>query len=275
MNCVVCGAQMNAKQEWLFNCSSCGFASSSLEAGSGRGIGGLESLRRHNFRNLLDRVARKFSLEDKTLLEVGCAEGWFLEDARNRGLNILAIEPSAEHAELARSNGFDVLDGFFPDAAPHDQKFDFIAFNDVFEHLPDPDTAIKSCEALLNPGGVLILNLPSNKGIIYRMGSILNSIGMSSTLERLWQKGFPSPHLTYFNPDTLHRFVDANTELAHVETFSLDTMVADGLLERIQASHRGVSGWLLYFVVLLALPVVRILPSDIIVGVFQKNSAET
>lgn len=274
MDCVVCGAQMNAKREWLFNCSSCGFASSSLEAGSGRGIGGLESLRRHNFRKLLSQVATKFSLDGKSLLEVGCAEGWFLDEAKARGMNVIAIEPSVEHADLARSNGFKVLDGFFPDAAPADGKFDFIVFNDVFEHLPEPIEAIQSCEALLKPGGVLVLNLPSNKGIVYRLGSILNSFGMASTLDRLWQKGFPSPHLTYFNAGTLQRFVGAKTKLGHVETFSLDTIVADGLLERIQASHRGIVSWVLYLVVLLALPLVKILPSDIIVGVFQKKNAK-
>ena len=72
----------------------------------------------------------------------------------------------------------------------------------------------------------------------------------------------------------MHRFVTARTELAHVETFSLDTIVSDGLLERIQASHRGGVGWLLYLAVFLALPAFKILPSDIIVGVFQKKKAK-
>ena len=122
----------------------------------------------------------------------------------------------------------------------------------------------------MRPGGVLVLNLPSNNGIIYRVGKLLAKLGKPSTLERLWQKDFPSPHLTYFNPATLKRFVGGETALRHVETFSLDTIVADGLLERIQASQPGVAGRLIHGVLLASLPIFRFLPADIIVGVFEK-----
>ena len=270
MICFLCGAKMKARRIWLFNCPSCGIESSNLKAGSGRGIGGLESLRRHNFSAMMDRIEKHYSLSNKSVLEVGCAEGWFLEEARARGLRVIAIEPSTEHAEIARAKGFKVLDGYFPQSAPSETKFDFVVFNDVFEHLPDPQGAIESCHGLLNPGGALVLNLPSNTGIVYRVASLLDRLGMSSTLDRLWQKDFPSPHLTYFNADTLRRFVTSNTELRHVETLPLDTIVSDGLSERIRASHRGLTGWMLHTILLLALPFVRILPADIIVGIFEK-----
>ena len=270
MKCIVCDNQMISQEEWLFNCPTCGFSASKLSAGSGRGIGGLESLRRHNFAKLIGRLAKRYTLEDKSLFEVGCAEGWFLEEAEKNGKHVSAIEPSSPHAEMARSIGFQVKKGFFPADAPGGSQYDYIVFNDVFEHLPDPTGAITRCEELLRPGGVLVLNLPSNDGVIYRIGNMLAKMGKPSTLERMWQKEFPSPHLTYFNSGTLRRFVSEKTGLRYIDTFSLDTIAADGLLERIQASHPGIKGRAIYGILLIALPILNFLPPDIIVGIFEK-----
>jgi len=257
-------------QPWLYACSNCGFGTSSLTAGGGRGIEGLETLRRRNFATLCEWLNERFALAGKKLLEVGCAEGWFLEEARNRGMIVFAIEASLPHAEISRAKGFDVTDGFFPDDIDAQGLFDFIVFNDVFEHLPNPVSALARCEELLEPGGALILNLPSNRGIFYRLGSLLARVGRPSSLERLWQKGFPSPHLTYFNPTTLRRFVDRYTRLRHVGTFSLDTFEVEGLWERIKTSHPGIAGRIIYTGLRMALPVMRLLPADIVVGVFEK-----
>lgn len=271
MKCQVCNSEMAQKEPWFFLCPSCGFAASILTAGSGRGIGGLEALRRKNFSSLLERLARSYDLAGKSLLEVGCAEGWFLEAARDRQMNVSAIEPSQPHAHMARTKGFAVTEGFFPADLPQGGRFDYIVFNDVFEHLPNPAEAIRVCEQRLLPGGVLVLNLPSNQGVIYRIATLLAKFGRKSILERLWQKGLPSPHLSYFNPRALERFVSTNTSLRHVQTFALASISADGLRERINASHKGMVAGVINIFLLLALPLLAILPPDITVAVFEKT----
>ena len=273
MKCAVCNGQMRQMQPWLYVCSDCGFGASSLTAGGGRGIEGLATLRRRNFATLCEWLNERYVLNGKKVLEVGCAEGWFLEEARYRGMIGCAIEPSLPHAEMSRTKGFDVIDGFFPDDIDASGMFDFIVFNDVFEHLPNPVSALLRCEELLEPGGVLVLNLPSNRGAFYRLSALLARVGRPGPLERLWQKGFPSPHLTYFNPATLRRFVDRYTGLRHVGTFCLDTFVADGLWERIKTSHPGIAGRIIYTGLCLTLPMMRLLPADIVVGVFEKQQA--
>jgi SAM-dependent methyltransferase len=185
---------------------------------------------------------------------------------------VSAIEPSIPHAEMSRIKGFDVTTGFFPEDVSAPDKFDFIVFNDVFEHLPDPKAALTRCEALLAPGGVLVLNLPSNHGLIYRLASLLARNGQLTLLERLWQKDFPSPHLSYFNPDVLQRFVDRYSRLRHIDTFYLDTFIAEGLEARIKATHDGIIGSFIYMGLRVILPVIRLFPADIIVGVFEKPS---
>lgn len=274
MKCLVCDCEMRHIKSWLFNCPNCGFEFSNLTAGGGRGIDGLETLRRRNFASLCDWLAERYSLSGKKVLEVGCAEGWFLEEARRRGMFARAIEPSLPHVEMARAKGFDVASGFFPDDMNAPGKFDFIVFNDVFEHLPDPVGALAHCEQMLEPGGALVLNLPSNRGAIYRLGTLLANIGQPGIQERLWQKGFPSPHLSYFNPTTLRRFVERHSSLRHVGGFRLDSLAADGLRERIEASHPGIMGMIIHAGLRVALPLFRLLPPDIVVGVFDKPSRD-
>lgn len=268
--CVVCQNQLTEQLPWLFRCNSCGLNASSLVAGSGRGIEGLEAVRRKNFRKMCNWLEQCWVLSGKSVLEVGCAEGWFLEEAVRRGMTVKAIEPSAAHAEYSRSKGFDVINGFFPDDVDLEQQFDFVIFNDVFEHLPDPVKAIHHSEALLRQGGVLVLNLPSNRGVLYRLAEFFAKFGNRTILERLWQKGFSSPHLFYFNASTLRRFIKQQTLLEHIKTFTLDTIVPDGLSERVSASHSRWRG-ILNIGLLCAIPVLKILPADIIVGVFQKS----
>ena len=271
MKCIVCLGHMKKTKSWMYECPSCGFGSSNLIAGKGRGVGGLETLRRKNFKHLCKWLNNSYALADKKILEVGCAEGWFLEEALHWGMNVYAIEPSLIHAKMSRSKGFDVIDGFFPnDLVTHD-LFDFIVFNDVFEHLANPVAALAKCEELLVPGGVLVLNAPSNDGIFYHLGDLLAKCGLNSALERLWQKDLPSPHLSYFNPETMQRFVYRYSKLRHIDTLYLNTFLADGLWERIKTSHPGIIGWIIYSVLFCAQPIIQRLPPDIIVGVFEKQ----
>lgn len=273
--CPSCGGPLAPQITWRVRCGTCGFLASNLAAGSGLGIGGLEHLRRLNFRRICDRLARLRNLRGCSLLEVGCAEGWFLEEARARGMSVRAVEPSEAHAMIARAKGFEVDIGFFPEEPRRGGEFDVIAFNDVFEHVPSPQLAIVACERLLRPGGLLVINLPSSAGVMYRAACALNAIGMPSLLDRLWQRGFPSPHISYFSPQNLALLVHRHTSLRHVDSFRLHTMVTNGLHDRIKSSHPGALGMLLWPCLAISIPLLQLLPPDIVAGVFQKASVDS
>jgi len=269
MHCVVCDKDMYAKNQWVYHCTGCGFWQSTLTAGGGRGIDGIESLRRNNFVRLCDQLEKKEAISGLECLEVGCAEGWFLDEGRKRNLTSIGIEPS-EVSKLAVKSGHDVRAGFFPDVLGDLDKFDLIIFNDVFEHLPDPINALCECEKRLRANGRLVLNLPSSSGFFYRVSLFLMKLGKATPFERLWQKGYPSPHLSYFNSQNLTHFVTKNSDLVLIDTFQLPSIEFSGLKNRIFSSHKGLMGYLLYGGISVCIPVINLLPSDIIVQVFQK-----
>ncbi|EQD54219.1 Methyltransferase type 11, partial [mine drainage metagenome] len=107
------------------------------------------------------------------MLDVGCSNGQFLEAAASYGIEGVGIEPELAQASVARSKGLKVRAGLFPESLERGEAFDIVAFNDSFEHLSDPGAMLRTSEVILNPGGVLILNLPDSAGVLYSIASAL------------------------------------------------------------------------------------------------------
>ena len=96
-----------------------------------------------------------------SLLEIGCGNGFFLEEAQRQGYReVRGVEPSRAAIELARPDiksgivcGM-MRAGLFPDLS-----FDAICFFQVLDHIFDPAGIVETCFRLLKPGGlVLCLN---------------------------------------------------------------------------------------------------------------------
>ena len=261
---------MHQTKPWLHECPACRFLASTLEAGPGTGLVGLESLRKANIETTLDRIDRLMPLQGRSVLDVGCASGWFLQAAKARGALVHGIDPQDSPGAAARAAGLTVDHGFFPQDLADTGPFDVIAFNDVFEHLPAPEQAIGDVERLLKPGGLAVINLPSSDGFLFRTSRVLDALGMSGTHDRLWQKGMSSPHISYFSPETLRRLVERHSGLRQVDAFPLTSFQRDGLWDRIRLTHAGPVAWGLLAGLWGLSFVASALPADILVGVFTK-----
>jgi len=271
-DCPACGHPLRLRTDWLSYCQNCGLHRSTLQAGPGKAFEGLETLRRQNFEIILDRVSKLRPLEGARVLEIGCAKGWFLEAARARGAIPAGVEPVASDAAIARGRGFHVEEGLFPDSPADKGPYDLVVFNDVFEHLPDPASAAKATGDLLSPDGFAIINLPSSEGAIYGLARVLNKLGVHGPFERMWQKGLPSPHLTYFSPGNLRQLVERHSILREVQSFSVASVSRDGLTDRVSGRGVGVPAWLLLPAIWGLSFVLPLLPPDLHVGIFAKKN---
>jgi SAM-dependent methyltransferase len=96
-----------------------------------------------------------------SLLEVGCGNGFALQEALVRGFaTIRGVEPStaavAGAADEVRT--FIICDVMRPGLLEPAQ-FDAISLFQMFDHVPDPGGLLEDCWAALKPGGhILILN---------------------------------------------------------------------------------------------------------------------
>lgn len=282
--CPVCDAELDAgRTPWLLRCPRCGLLRSTLseqiaDARSRAAIDeaeraeGLNTLRERNFRTIV-AILGKLREQRGRLLDVGCAHGWFLREAASSGWAAVGIEPDPDIARVASLSGAEIRNGTFPASLEPDERFDVITFNDVFEHLADVNAALRACDAALKPGGLLVINLPDARGALYRLASLLAGVGLPRPLERLWQKGFASPHLTYFTAPLLRRLA-ARHGFRPLYSGRLPSVAWKGLWSRLRYDRRAtVAGSALAWAATSALlPALRVLPSDISLEIFEKPS---
>ena len=280
-HCPVCsGGLKETVQEWHFSCPLCAYEKSTLaptinEHSAHENIDesaretGLRELRVSNFRTLLSAI-RTLKPGGGRLLDVGCAHGWFIETAMP-AFEVLGIEPDEAIYQSTAARGLPVRNGYFPDVLIASEKFDVIVFNDVLEHIPPVVDVLNACHDRLNDGGYLVVNLPSSSGVFYRLSRLFASAGYTGFFDRLWQKGLPSPHVHYFNESNLAELLKCYGFVS-VAGGRLPVLSLAGLYTRI--SYTGKMGRLskvfIYCAVAISLPILKLLPSDIIYVIARK-----
>jgi 2-polyprenyl-3-methyl-5-hydroxy-6-metoxy-1,4-benzoquinol methylase len=126
------------------------------------------------------------------LLDVGCAVGFLLAEARRRGWRTTGIELSAFAADYARTTlGLDVHRKTLREAHFPAGSFDAIVMDDVIEHLGDPEAELREAWRIVRTGGALLLHTPNADSPWYRV------------LRTHWVHLKPGEHLYYFSPSTL------------------------------------------------------------------------
>ncbi len=114
-------------------------------------------------RNLADLIVEEKEAEFH-VLEVGCDLGATLLDIKRRYPNCIVhgVEINAEAVKIAK-HLLDVKEGNIEEEnLPFSEKFDYIIFGDVLEHLRDPQRVIRFCkQKLLNEQGCIIASIPN------------------------------------------------------------------------------------------------------------------
>ncbi|MCA1827829.1 MAG: class I SAM-dependent methyltransferase [Myxococcales bacterium] len=267
---------------WLVRCPSCGFVQSSLQPGLGNAAShsrldevaraeGLTTVRNNNFAVILRELARLRPHPGK-MLEVGCGHGWFLEAAGRNGWKTIGIEPDREIASIATRRVPGVRLGMFPESVDPGETFDAVVFNDVFEHLPDVNQAMAACARVLAANGLLVINLPDARGILYRTAHALAHLRIFGPLHRLWQKDFPSPHLSYFTGPLLRRLAQRHGFVS-LHGSRLQSVAFRGLWPRIRYDRDmgAAKASVAFAIVAAAYPLLRVLPSDIWFEIFEAS----
>jgi 2-polyprenyl-3-methyl-5-hydroxy-6-metoxy-1,4-benzoquinol methylase len=176
-----------------------------------------EKGRRLSARIMLDRIM-KFKPAGR-LLDIGCATGLLLDEARKLGWETAGVELSRWAAGIAREKlKLAVFEGLLKEAKYPEQHFDAVVMMDVIEHLPDPRGTLGEISNILKPDGILCVSTPD-------VGSI------ASRLLRAKWWGVRMEHIFYFSKQSLTGMLDAaGFEIincrSHVRIFSLKYLSA-------------------------------------------------
>lgn len=161
----------------------------------------------------------------------------------------------------------------FPNSPTDRGPYDIIVFNDVIEHLPDPASAVIDIDQRLASDGLLSINIPSSEGIIFKTAKLLAAFGLDKPYDRMWQRGLPSPHMTYFSPENLKLLVERFSTLRRWPggAISLPSISTSGLRERIEGQNVGLPTWIVYPTMAILSTMTNFLPSDIHLAIFKKG----
>jgi 2-polyprenyl-3-methyl-5-hydroxy-6-metoxy-1,4-benzoquinol methylase len=144
------------------------------------------------------RVIEAFVQPPASILDVGCAFGYFIEVASSRGWNAEGIEISAFASETAREKtGAAVHTGTLSNTMIDSASFDVVTMWDSLEHTLDPSAELQEVFRILKPGGYLFMTLPNAGSTSARlMGS--HWYGFKSAAE----------HNYFFSPHTIGRMLE-------------------------------------------------------------------
>ncbi len=143
------------------------------------------------FNQQLDTIERHLKTRGR-LLDVGCAVGFLLDEARRRGWQTAGVELSEFAANYAREEiKLDVLQKTLRDAKYPEEHFDAIVMDDVIEHFGDPEAELREVWRILRKHGVVLIHTPNVDSAWYKL------------MRTHWVHLKPGEHLYYFSPSTL------------------------------------------------------------------------
>jgi methionine biosynthesis protein MetW len=100
----------------------------------------------------------------KRILDVGCGAGDFGAYLKSQNsYEIWGVELDEKSSVKAQQKLDRVINSQFRSDLPefHNQTFDLICFNDVLEHLVNPEEVLKSCKSILNENGHILASIPN------------------------------------------------------------------------------------------------------------------
>jgi SAM-dependent methyltransferase len=108
-------------------------------------------------------------LKNKTVADVGCAGGSFLDHIARVTNRKVAIEPSSIYRDSLTDRGFAVFPYATDAAAEFGGKVDFATSFQVIEHVRDPRDFLARIRPLLAPGGSLLITTPNRRDILMEL----------------------------------------------------------------------------------------------------------
>ncbi|MCF7566754.1 class I SAM-dependent methyltransferase [Sabulilitoribacter arenilitoris] len=178
--------------------------------------------------NLINAFAFRESqcktLEEKTLLDVGCGTGDFLEIAKKNNWQVSGIEPNNQAREIANkktnNSVFETDKLLIFDA----NSFDVITLWHVLEHLPNLEDHVSIFKKLLKPNGALIIAVPNYKSYDAKY------------YKQFWAAYDVPRHLWHFNQASISKLVSKQSfKVEKVKPMWFDSFYVSMLSEKYKS----------------------------------------
>jgi 2-polyprenyl-3-methyl-5-hydroxy-6-metoxy-1,4-benzoquinol methylase len=171
------------------------------------------------------------------IIEPACGLGDFLLGAKNRGWEARGVEMTQFYADAAGKLGLDVEVASVENSEYLKEKYDAMFMIAMLEHLYQPAEMLKIAYNALNPGGVIVINVPNElSSTVNRLGNIyIKSYGKDWTMSL--SPTFSPYHVVGFSPKSLQFALEkTGFELIEMTTHSgTNVLPVKGFRQKIES----------------------------------------
>lgn len=137
--------------------------------------------------------------EVRSVLDIGCGEGDFLDLAKAAGLHTAGVDIARCATKVAAGKGHEVLCQSATAPFPAELQFDLIVMWDLLEHLAHPRQALEHAFEVLAPNGRMYIITPKIGSVYDRLGILLHRLSFGR-FEQLVCMCWRPHHLFRFHP---------------------------------------------------------------------------
>lgn len=150
----------------------------------------VSEITRKRFQQILDGF-EKFR-KTNNLIDVGCGDGFFLDEAKKRGWNVHGTEYALHYINICKQKGIHMQSGKLNPSNYDLEYFDIITSFEVIEHINYPVEELSNFNAITRKGGVVYITTPNFNSISRRM------------LKDNWSIIWIPEHLSYYTTPSIH-----------------------------------------------------------------------
>ncbi|WP_282112376.1 class I SAM-dependent methyltransferase [Maribacter stanieri] len=179
------------------------------------------------------KLIDQYSLDEKSLLDIGCGTGEFLAYAKNKNWNTVGVEVN-QNARNKASNKKLIIYKSLEDLPS--KQFNIISLWHVLEHLPNLNEKISLIKTKLNDNGTLIIAVPNYKSYD------------AKHYKEFWAAYDTPRHLWHFSQDAIkilfekHNFKVTKTLPMYFDSFYVSLLsekYKNGKSNYLKAFYRG------------------------------------
>lgn len=166
---------------------------------------GLSGLQKEFTQFVSDWLIKELPFNSK-ILEIGCHDGFMLNELRKAGHTVIGVEPSPFAHYAKETYKLDVKNEFFVDGMFEKEEFDVVIMRHVVEHVPDPVAFVAAAVKTLKKGGIAYIEVPNSQW----------------SLEYSFFPEFHVDHISYFTMNSLKQLLNRTglNENIHTEAFN-------------------------------------------------------
>ena len=145
--------------------------------------------------------------EKKTMLDVGCGEGFCMKHFHNTGYTVRGIDFSnngmqRHNNQLMKFTTFGDIYQLLNKMIDSEQNFSVVILKHVLEHVLDPKKLLLRLKSIVSPNGIVILVVPND------FSNLQMKLLEEEKITPFWIS--PPEHLSYWNNNGLNRFLNEN-----------------------------------------------------------------